>query len=77
MLKFNFSSGKSGVKYLKGILSRTSSGDLPLIFDTSIKAKYFSFSFGGLILPNTVSPVFNPNNLIWDGETYISSGLAR
>ena len=32
-------------------------------------AKYFSPSFGGLTAPNTVSPVFRPNNLICEGDT--------
>ena len=31
---------------------------------TLINGKYFSPTFGGLTLPLTVSPVFNPNNLI-------------
>ena len=69
MLKLSFSSGNKGVKYLNGILSLTCSGVLPLISETSISAKYFSFSFGGLILPKIVSPVFKPNNLICEGDT--------
>ena len=37
-------------------------GFKPLILETLIKGKYFSPSLGGLTLPLTVSPVFNPNN---------------
>ena len=38
---------------------------------------YVSPSLGGRTAPCTVSPVFNPNNLIWEGDTYTSSGDER
>ena len=55
---------KNGVRCSKETRSLTMFGFKPLIFETRIKGKYFSPSFGGLTLPLTVSPVFNPNNLI-------------
>ena len=75
--KLNFSSGNKGVKCSNEILSLTTSGPNPLILLTLIKGKYFSPSFGGLTVPWTVSPVFKPKSLIWDMDTYTSSGDER
>ena len=54
----------------------TISGDIkkPEFTSTFTNGKNFSPSLGGRIGPSTTSPVFKPNNLIWDCETYISSG---
>jgi hypothetical protein len=41
-------------------------GRYTIILTTFISGKYFSPSFGGLIVPSTVSAVLNPNSLIWD-----------
>ena len=53
----NFSSGKRGVKCSKETRSLTTLGSRPLILSTLINGKYFSPSFGGRTVPNTVSPV--------------------
>ena len=53
----NFSSGNNGVKCSNETRSLTTSGPRPFIFYTLIKGKYYSPSFGGLPLTNTVSPV--------------------
>lgn len=65
----NFSLGKSGVMYSNCTRSRMYSGFRPLISLTRTSGKYFSPSFGGRIVPLTVSPGFRPKSLICDGET--------
>ena len=61
--------GKSGVRFSKRILLRAFSGRSRLSWSTLSSAKYRSPSFGGRILPDTVSPVRSPNRRIWLGET--------
>ena len=46
-VRSNFSSGKSGVRNLKGTRSRTQSGSRPLIFSTFTRGKNLSPSRGG------------------------------
>ena len=58
------SSGKRGVRFSKRILFLLSDGSLKLILSTFNKAKYLSLSFGGLIFPDTESPVLKLNLLI-------------
>ena len=67
----------NGVRFSKRTFPLAFSGDSKLIWSTFNIAKYLSVSFGGLIFPDTVSPVLKPNFLIWLGETYISSGPAK
>ena len=74
LVKLNFLSGNNGFKWSKGTRSRTSLGLRPFIMFTFTNGKNFSPSLGGRIGPSTTSPVFSPNNLICDCETYISSG---
>ena len=65
----NFSLGKSGVMYSNCTRSRMYSGDRPLISFTRTSGKYFSPSFGGRIVPSTVSPGLRPKSLICEGDT--------
>ena len=62
-------SGKSGVRFSKGILLRDFSGSWSLMWSTRSKAKKRSFSFGARISPSTRSPVRRPKRRICEGET--------
>ena len=50
-----------GVKFSKRILCLAFSVESKLTLSTLSRAKYLSPSFGGLILPSTVSPVLREN----------------
>ena len=65
----NCLSGYRGVKLSKAILCRDFSGSSKFILLTWRRAKYLSPAFGALTGPSTVSPVLNPNFLIWVGLT--------
>ena len=68
--------GYKGVRLSKAILFLPFSGSSKLILFTFSKAKYLFASLGAHS-PSTVSPVLNPNLLIWLGLTYISSGPGK
>ena len=61
--------GNNGVRLLNGTLWRAFSGASKLISPILSRAKYRSPSLGGLISPETVSPVRKLKRRIWLGDT--------